>query len=68
MLLANCPTAISIKYIQDNFKSAILLKVWHNGPLPLEARKKIGGIEVKPNQLPARFDPVNCALLKPRVY
>ena len=43
MLLANCPTAISIKYIQDNFKSAILLKVWHNGPLPLEARKKIGG-------------------------
>ena len=44
MLLANCPTAISIKYTQDNFKSAILLKVWHNGPLPLEARKKIGGI------------------------
>ena len=43
MLLANCPTAISIKYIQDNFKSAILLKVWHNGPLPLEERKKIGG-------------------------
>ena len=24
--------------------------------------------EVKPNQLFTRFDPVNCVLLKPRVY
>ena len=56
-----------------NFINWYIVCLTFVSPIPKILHVKIPKIEeeaceVKPNQLPARFDPVNCALLKPRVY
>ena len=47
----------------DNF----LVQTWEEILIALEDERACA-CEVKPDQLFTRFDPVNCVLLKPRLY
>ena len=56
------------KYLHINFVTIVrnMISNADNESIKVQ-RKRVRG-EVKPLQLSARFDPVNCALVKPRVY